>query len=118
MPALKESWSCQIIDNQNPEVLVWQLHDEAALHSMLEHCRHASAFEHIFEPDEREGYNGVRLFNRQESYTAFLGKLTHQSGTATTLLTDLGRKLEKSVLATAPEPYRKQALLVLTIDFD
>lgn len=116
MPVEKEPWSCRIIDNKNPET-IWPLHDEAVLQPMLDHCRRASPYEPIFEPDEREGYNGVQLFNQQQTYTAFLGRLTH-TGTTTTLLTDLGRKLEKLVLASAPQPYRAQALLVLTIDFD
>lgn len=118
MPAEKDTWSCTIIDHQIPETMQWPVHDEAALEQMLGHCRQAAPFEHVFEPDAREGYNGVKLSGRNESYTAFLGKLTHQVGAKTELLTDLGRKLEKLVLSNAPEPYRKQALLVLTIDFD
>lgn len=118
MPDEKEPWNCTIIDHQVREAMQWPVQDDAALQQMLDHCRRAAPFEHVFEPDAREGYNGVKLSTRNESYTAFLGKLTHQSGTKTTLLTDLGRKLEKLVLSNAPEPYRKQALLVLTIDFD
>lgn len=107
-----------MIDNQTTEPLEWIASDTATLQEMLEHCRNASPYTQTFGIDEREGYNGVKLFSKEEEYSAFMGKLTHRSGGKTDIRTDLGRKLEKLVLTHAPEPFRKKALAVLTIDFD
>lgn len=118
MPVSNESWSCKIIDNQDPKDLTWTVNDPAVLQQLLEHCRNASPYEQTFTIDEREGYNGVTLFNNRETYTAFMGKLVHRVDDKTETKTDLGRKLEKLVLSNAPEPYWKKAMFILSIDFD
>jgi|GEM_PF-6200653 len=118
MPDTNETWSCEIIDNQTTEKLQWIVKDKAVLDEMLEHCRNAAEYTQTFEIDPREGYNGVKLFNANESYTAFMGELFHVLKDTKEKKTDLGRKLEKMVLTNAPNSHRKKALAVLTIDFD
>ncbi len=112
------TWKCKIIDKQVDESIEWRVEDPSALEKMLEHCRSAAPYDQTFDIDEREGYNGVKLFSSDESYTAFMGRLSCRINNKTELRTDLGRRLEKMVLLNAPEQYRKNAMAVLTVDFD
>jgi len=112
------AWACGIIDNQDQNSLEWKVEDEALLSQLIEHCHNASPYTQTFEIDEREGYNGVRLFNNDECYTAFVGKLTCSINGKTEIRTDLGRKLETMILSSAPEKYRQKAFAILAVDFD
>jgi hypothetical protein len=112
-----KDWECSMLLLYGNSYPAWTPANDS-LQQLLEYVTVAKPWEAPFEMPPATGYHGVVLRNKEQTITAFKGRMEIKTGSTTVLKTDLGRKLEQMILLQAPEKYKSIAFNQLTTDFD